>query len=112
VGSVCLLVGAAAYHGVEIVNETDSQTFIDQNIDCEEIMTALDECHARGFLYKAIGGCNDIKREVNRCLSGERTKNSSKNRESALERRKRIEAIWEKMDEGDYSALEAFTKRK
>lgn len=84
----------------------------DQRSDCEEIMNALDECHARGFLYKAIGGCNDIKREVNKCLSGERTKKSSKNRETALERRKRIEAIWDKMDEGDYSALEAFTKRK
>ncbi|KAH0844349.1 COX assembly protein 2 like protein [Fonsecaea pedrosoi] len=82
------------------------------NIGCEEIMNALDECHARGFLYKAIGGCNDIKREVNKCLSGERTKKSKKNRETALERRARIESVWAKFDEGDYSALEQFTKSK
>lgn len=75
-------------------------------------MNALDECHARGFLYKAIGGCNDIKNEVNKCLAGERAKKSGKNRETALQRRHRIEAVWDKMDEGDYSALEAYTKSK
>lgn len=73
-------------------------------------MSALDECHARGFLYKAVGGCNDIKREVNKCLSGERQKKSTRNRETSLERRARIEAVWAKMDEGDFSALEKFTK--
>lgn len=82
------------------------------NVGCEEIMNALDECHARGFLYKAVGSCNEIKREVNRCLSGERQKKSQKNRETSLERRARIEAVWDKMDQGDYSALERFTKRQ
>lgn len=80
--------------------------------DCTEIMNALDECHARGFLYKATGGCNDIKREVNKCLSGERTKKSVKNRETGLQRRQRIEAVWAKMDDGDYTALENFTKKQ
>ena len=75
-------------------------------------MNALEECHARGFLFKATGGCNDIKREVNKCLSGERAKKSGKNRETALQKRQRIEAVWAKMDEGDNSALEAFTKPK
>jgi len=80
------------------------------NVGCEEIMIALDECHARGFMHKAVGSCNDIKREVNRCLSGERQKKSKKNRETGLERRARIEAVWDKMDQGDYTALERFTK--
>lgn len=75
-------------------------------------MNALDECHARGFLYKALGGCNSIKTEVNKCLSTERGKKSKKNRETGLERRARIEAVWKQMDEGDYSALEAFTGKK
>ena len=74
-------------------------------------MNALEECHARGFLYKVFGGCNDIKREVNKCLSSERGKKSRKNRESGLERRTRIEAVWKKMDEGDFSALEEFTNK-
>jgi COX assembly mitochondrial protein 2 len=64
-------------------------------IDCEEIMTALDECHARGFLWKALGQCNDIKREVNRCLGAERFKRAQRNREQAREKRQRIEKIWD-----------------
>ena len=75
-------------------------------------MNALEECHARGFLYKAVGGCNELKREVNKCLSGERGKKSNRNRETGLERRLRIESVWDKMDQGDYSALEAYTKPK
>lgn len=78
---------------------------------CEEIMNALEECHAKGFLWKMFGGCNSIKAEVNKCLSQERTKKSRKNRETGLERRRRIEAIWEQMDNGDYSALEKYNKR-
>ena len=68
---------------------TKSQT------DCEEIMNALDECHARGFLYKAIGNCNDIKRDVNRCLGAERYARAKRNRDQARENRKRVERIWE-----------------
>ncbi|EAS33713.3 uncharacterized protein CIMG_04737 [Coccidioides immitis RS] len=64
------------------------------NINCEEIMNALDECHARGFLYKAVGGCNEVKREVNRCLGAERFKRAKKNRDTARENRSRIEQIW------------------
>lgn len=75
-------------------------------------MTALDECHARGFLFKAVGGCNSIKTEVNKCLASERGKKSQRNRETGLERRARIEAVWKQFDEGDYSALEKFTKSK
>ena len=37
-------------------------------------MAALDECHARGFLFKAIGGCNEAKREVNKCFESGKTR--------------------------------------
>jgi COX assembly protein 2 len=57
-------------------------------------MTALDECHARGFIHKALGNCNDIKRDVNRCLAGERYARAKRNRDDAREKRKRIEKIW------------------
>ena len=69
-------------------------------------MTALDECHARGFLWKALGHCNDIKRDVNRCLGAERVKRAQRNREQAREKRQRIEKIWEeerKQERGDAS---------
>lgn len=74
-------------------------------------MSALEECHNRNFLFKAFGGCNRLKTDVTECLSNERRKKSGRNRETGLERRARIEAVWQKMDEGDYSALEEFTKR-
>ncbi|KAE8150298.1 UPF0287-domain-containing protein [Aspergillus avenaceus] len=71
------------------------------NANCEEIMTALDECHAKGFLHKALGNCNDIKRDVNKCLSAERYARAKRNRDAAKENRKRIEKIW-----ADEKALE------
>lgn len=57
-------------------------------------MNALDECHARGFIYKALGNCNDIKRDVNKCLSAERYARAKQNRDVARDNRKRIEQIW------------------
>ncbi|KAJ5683532.1 hypothetical protein N7462_006697 [Penicillium macrosclerotiorum] len=66
------------------------------NINCEEVMTALDECHARGFIYKALGNCNDIKRDVNKCLSAERFDRAKRNRDEARSNRRRIEEIWAK----------------
>ena len=73
-------------------------------------MNALDECHAQGFLWKALGNCNHLKREVNKCLSGERSKKSVRNRETGLQRRERIESVWKQMDQGDFSALDEFKK--
>ncbi|KAJ5819904.1 hypothetical protein N7474_005495 [Penicillium riverlandense] len=64
------------------------------NANCEEVMTALDECHARGFLHKAMGNCNDIKREVNKCLSAERYNRAKRNRDEAKSNRRRIEDVW------------------
>ena len=61
-------------------------------------MNLLDECHARGFLHKALGGCNEIKRDVNRCLGAERYERARKNREKARENRARIERIWKEND--------------
>lgn len=68
--------------------------------DCESIMIALDECHARGFLYKAVGGCNEVKREVNRCLGRERAARSAANRAQARQSRREIEQIWKQCEEG------------
>jgi COX assembly protein 2 len=67
-------------------------------------MTALDECHAKGFLWKAVGNCNDIKREVNKCLSAERYDRAKRNREEARSNRRRIEDIWAKERELDQAA--------
>ena len=62
-------------------------------------MAALDQCHAQGFLHKMTGGCNDAKREVNKCLRAERLERSAKNREKARERREKIKRTWKEIDD-------------
>ncbi|KAL2007985.1 hypothetical protein VTN00DRAFT_7967 [Thermoascus crustaceus] len=77
-----------------------------ENANCEAIMTALDECHARGFLWKALGNCNDIKRDVNKCLGAERFERAKRNREKARENRRRIERIWAEEREREAGRVE------
>lgn len=72
-------------------------------------MTALDECHAKGFLHKAMGSCNDIKRDVNKCLSGERFERAKRNRDEARSNRRRVEEIWAKERELDQGPTVAAT---
>jgi len=61
-------------------------------------MRALDECHARGFLYKAVGNCNEAKRAVNKCLRAARLERTAKHREEAKKDRARILKVWEEVD--------------
>ena len=61
-------------------------------------MQILDECHARGFLYKAIGGCNKAKRDVNMCLRAERLERTARNREAAMKEREKIKEKWKEID--------------
>ncbi|KAI5847127.1 cytochrome c oxidase biogenesis protein Cmc1-like protein [Morchella snyderi] len=69
------------------------------NRGCEEVMAILDECHARGFLWKASGMCNQAKRNVNKCLRAERLERTKKNREVAKVKRTEITAKWADIDE-------------
>ena len=62
-------------------------------------MAALDECHAQGFLHKMLGGCNEAKRDVNKCLRAERLERTAKNREKSKAKKERIQAIWKEIDE-------------
>ena len=61
-------------------------------------MTALEECHARGFLWKAIGMCSGIKRDVNKCLRAERLERTAQNRAVAKAKREHMEKIWDEID--------------
>ena len=64
-------------------------------------MEALDECHARGFLYKALGNCNAAKTAVNKCLRAERIERQRRNREDPVrkEKQQRIRGLWKDIDE-------------
>ncbi|KAK0392727.1 hypothetical protein NLU13_2222 [Sarocladium strictum] len=59
---------------------------------CSEVIAALEECHAQGFMHKAIGSCNGAKEKVNQCLKEERSKQQAENRAAAREKRDRIKA--------------------
>jgi len=66
---------------------------------CEEVMQILDECHARGFMWKAMGMCNGAKTDVNKCLRAQRLERTKKNREVAKAKREEIKAKWAEIDE-------------
>ncbi|KAJ9646604.1 hypothetical protein H2201_000690 [Coniosporium apollinis] len=65
---------------------------------CEEVMKALDDCHARGFLWRSIGGCNGEKTQVNKCLRAQRLKRTEINREKAKVERAKIKALFADID--------------
>ena len=59
---------------------------------CEEVVAALEECHSRGFMHKALGSCNDMKREVDKCLKEQRAVMQAENRAKAKAKREAIKA--------------------
>ena len=62
-------------------------------------MAILDECHARGFLHKVLGRCNEAKQDVNACLRAERLERQARNREVAKQKRAKIKAVWDEIDQ-------------
>lgn len=66
---------------------------------CGELSAILDECHARGFLWKSIGMCNTAKRDVNKCLRAERLERTMKNREAAKEKKAQITEKWTEIEQ-------------
>ncbi|KAI2618892.1 cytochrome c oxidase biogenesis protein Cmc1-like protein [Hypoxylon sp. NC1633] len=69
------------------------------NTACEDVMTALEECHARGFLWMSMGMCTKAKERVTLCLRAERLKRTAKNREAAKVKREHIKKGWAEIDE-------------
>ncbi|CCX30148.1 hypothetical protein FPQ18DRAFT_269733 [Pyronema domesticum] len=69
------------------------------SVGCEEVMQALEACHARGFLYKASGMCNDAKHAVTLCLRAQRKERTRKNREEAMQKRAETKALWKDIEE-------------
>ncbi|KAF3051592.1 hypothetical protein E8E11_011087 [Didymella keratinophila] len=73
---------------------------------CAEVVAALEECHARGFLWKVTGNCTDAKYRVNMCLRGLRLERTRQNREQALEKRQHIKKVWAELDADKYTEAE------
>ncbi len=62
-------------------------------------MAAFEACHAKGFLWKAAGMCNDAKSKLGLCLKAERSKQVVANRQGAQEKREKIRTMWKEIDE-------------
>jgi len=69
------------------------------NTGCEAVMTAFEQCHARGFLWKSAGMCNGVKEELSKCLRAERAKHQTSNRTTAEDKKQRIRQMWKEIDE-------------
>lgn len=61
-------------------------------------MQILDECHARGFLYKSIGMCNSAKTDVNKCLRAQRLERTKVNRDAAKVKREKTKELFAEID--------------
>ncbi|KAI9839331.1 MAG: hypothetical protein M1837_002216 [Sclerophora amabilis] len=62
-------------------------------------MSALEECHARGFLFRLTGGCNDVKTEVNKCLRAARLERTARNRDLSRAKQERVRDKWRGIEE-------------
>ncbi|CUS10171.1 unnamed protein product [Tuber aestivum] len=81
-------------------SETTKQnkTRQDKTHSCAEVTRILEECHARGFVWKAMGMCNGAKHNLNMCLRAERLERTRRNREAATVKRKEIVRVWEDIE--------------
>lgn len=65
---------------------------------CGDIIEALHQCHQSGLWTYYTGGCNDIRRELDRCLHAERITRSSAHVKQSRQKRKELEKIWRSRD--------------
>lgn len=61
-------------------------------------MAALEECHAKGFVWKAAGMCNDTKKALIKCLREERSRSQDSNRNDD-DKRSKVRQKWKEIDE-------------
>ncbi len=57
-------------------------------------MLQLEACHARGFVARALGGCNAAKTALNKCLRDARAARTAENRAQARRARARPGGRW------------------
>ncbi len=63
------------------------------------MINALEACHARGFMWKSLGLCNDAKEKLAACLRLERSKTQSTNRTNVQDKQSRVRQKWKEIDE-------------
>ncbi|KAI0303398.1 hypothetical protein B0F90DRAFT_1935311 [Multifurca ochricompacta] len=73
----------------------------EKRIACRDFFDALERCHNIGFRFKWLGGCNQAKRELNKCLHDDSVARSARNRENAKLRNERREKALRELHEND-----------
>lgn len=59
---------------------------------CEEVIRALEECHAAHPLQKFVGKCNGLKAALDRCLAEEYLVRRELNHAQSMEEKRRLRA--------------------
>ncbi|KAI0262898.1 hypothetical protein BC834DRAFT_971712 [Gloeopeniophorella convolvens] len=72
----------------------------EKRLACKDFFEALERCHA-DIWSKWTGGCNEIKRELNKCLHSESVSRAARNRENAKVRNARTEQALRELHEND-----------
>ncbi|WWD19066.1 hypothetical protein CI109_103524 [Kwoniella shandongensis] len=70
----------------------------ERQLACSELISALEQCHAKGMMYKLAGGCNDQKTALTLCLRKERLDRTERNREDAKARTAKKKEVWAALD--------------
>ncbi|OCF37927.1 hypothetical protein I317_06229 [Kwoniella heveanensis CBS 569] len=76
----------------------------ERQLACAELISALEQCHAKGMIAKLSGVCNEQKEALSMCLRKERLDRTARNREAAKDRTAKKKEVWaalerEKADE-------------
>ncbi|MBW0526048.1 hypothetical protein O181_065763 [Austropuccinia psidii MF-1] len=60
---------------------------------CGPIIEALNKCHNSGLWTYYTGGCNDIRRQLDKCLHAERMARTSAHVKASRQRKKELEQV-------------------
>ncbi len=64
-----------------------------QSEECREVIEALLKCHKEKSFGKYFGHCNQLRRELDKCLQRDYTKRRQNNWEDSLKRKERARSL-------------------
>jgi COX assembly protein 2 len=71
-------------------------------IDCGDIVKALEECQAQGFMSRAFGKCDTVQNELNLCLRRERLERQALHFKEANAKRQDLQKKWKELEAEEF----------